>query len=347
MIRSKEENYFYITLLQVISVFSVITLHTNGIFWTYSKERYWFTANIIESVFYFAVPVFFMISGATLINYQSKYSTKEYFKRRFAKAVFPFIIWSLIGLLYKVSTKTLDSKNVTWLFFINGLIDGTSIISIYWFFPKLFCVYLGIPLLAAVEKSKREKIFLLVIIAGFIINMLIPFFISVMNIQLAKPSQFSIPSEYLFYAICGAYFHEKTLNKWQRIIIYLFGIAGLLAHIIGTYVLSSEAGKIIRTYKEYLNVPCVLYSLSIFILFREIGNKISNAFFQKAILVLSKYTFAAYLMHWYILDYSVRLFSIDRRSVIYRLGMPIITYALVMMITYIIRKIPGLKKIVP
>lgn len=57
----------YLTLLNVLSAFSVVFLHTNGCFLHFSTERYWFTANIIESIFYFAVPVFFMISGATLI----------------------------------------------------------------------------------------------------------------------------------------------------------------------------------------------------------------------------------------------------------------------------------------
>lgn len=45
--------------IQVICAFAVITLHTNGQFWNFSStERYWFTANIIESLFYFAVPIF-------------------------------------------------------------------------------------------------------------------------------------------------------------------------------------------------------------------------------------------------------------------------------------------------
>lgn len=59
----------YLTILSVISAIAVVMLHTNGCFWRFSYERYWFTANIIESVMYFAVPVFFMISGATLLDY--------------------------------------------------------------------------------------------------------------------------------------------------------------------------------------------------------------------------------------------------------------------------------------
>ena len=69
----------YISILNVISAFAVIMLHTNGCFWDFSYERYWFTANIIEPVMYFAVPVFFMITGATLLDYKDRYSTEEFF----------------------------------------------------------------------------------------------------------------------------------------------------------------------------------------------------------------------------------------------------------------------------
>ena len=55
---------FTLTFIQVISALAVVTLHTNGCFWQFSAtERYWFTANIIECLCYFAVPVFFMITG--------------------------------------------------------------------------------------------------------------------------------------------------------------------------------------------------------------------------------------------------------------------------------------------
>ena len=105
----------YLSLASVISAFAVIMLHTNGCFWSFSKERYWITANIIESVMYFAVPVFFMVSGATLIDYRERYTTKQYAMKRIQKTLIPFIIWSLIGVAYFILTKswTVD-LSVNW-----------------------------------------------------------------------------------------------------------------------------------------------------------------------------------------------------------------------------------------
>ena len=97
MTYKKSNRIEYISLASVLSAIAVVYLHANGCFWTFSTSRYWFTANIIESVFYFAVPIFFMISGAMLIDFNKKYGLKEYFQKRIHKTVIPYIVWSLIG----------------------------------------------------------------------------------------------------------------------------------------------------------------------------------------------------------------------------------------------------------
>ncbi len=72
----------YIQILGVIACLAVVAMHVNGCFWQFSYDRYWITANIIECICYFAVPIFFMISGATLLNYRKRYTTAVFFKKR-------------------------------------------------------------------------------------------------------------------------------------------------------------------------------------------------------------------------------------------------------------------------
>lgn len=98
----------YIQILGVIACLAVVAMHVNGCFWQFSYDRYWITANIIECICYFAVPIFFMISGATLLNYRKRYTTAVFFKKRFGKTLVPFLIWSVISaiVLYRISRKT-------------------------------------------------------------------------------------------------------------------------------------------------------------------------------------------------------------------------------------------------
>ena len=104
------------TLASVVSAIAVVFLHVNNCFWQFSTGRYWFTANIIESVFYFAVPIFFMISGAMLIDFNKRYGLKKYFNKRITKTVIPYIVWSFIGLafqIYVIQTIALNDVSLT------------------------------------------------------------------------------------------------------------------------------------------------------------------------------------------------------------------------------------------
>lgn len=340
----EKKQKYYITILSIISSISVVILHTNGCFWSFSKERYWLTANVIECIFYFAVPIFFMISGANLIDYQDKYTTKVYFKKRITKTFIPFIVWSLIGLLFKIFyLKSVSLNDINILYIFNGIFN-TSIINIYWFFIPLFCVYLCIPLLASVDKKKRKSVFTYIVIISFLINCFIPFIIKIFKLNISFPLSVNICGGYLLYVIIGYLLSNYELSKKTRYIIYTFSIIGLLMHIIGTYILSINANKIVDTYKGYNNVPCILYSIGVFVFIKNVCLKIRSLNF---LTFLSNYTFSIYLIHWFVLTITKNEFNINTRSIIYRLGFPLITVAICVIITWVLRKIPLLKKIVP
>lgn len=96
--KRQTKQYEYITLLHVVSMVAVVCLHTNRCFWDFSATAgYWASANVIECLFYFAVPVFFMLTGATLMDYSDRYDTVTFYKRRAKKILLPFVVWSLVG----------------------------------------------------------------------------------------------------------------------------------------------------------------------------------------------------------------------------------------------------------
>jgi len=338
----------YLSLASVISAFAVIMLHTNGCFWWFSTEKYWFTANIIECVMFFAVPVFFMISGATLIDYRKRYTTKEYFKKRVFKTFIPFLIWSAIGIIYMclkgAMTVTFDLAGLKNIILS---ILNVNVISIYWFFVPLFGIYLCIPLFSAIKEELREQVFTFLVVVSFILNYLMPFVCNVFQIGLVKYIPFEIASNYLFYVLIGYLLAKKEIPVKWRIISYVLSIAGLLMHICGTYVLSMEVGAIMNTYKGYTNVPCALYSVGVFILIKQLGQKITNEKVISVIEFLSKYTFPVYLMHWFVMDILEYVLHINALSILWRVGGPVVIFVICIGITWIVRKLPIVKKILP
>ena len=344
----KQNRISYLSLISVVSALAVVMLHTNACFWEFSTERYWAVANVIESVMYFAVPLFFMVSGVTLIEYRERYSTKEFFQKRIVKTLIPFLVWSAGGVVYKCImgwyTVEFSFRGITTI-----ILDilNVNVIPIYWFFVPLFGMYLTIPLLAAVEQKYRESVFQYLIVLGLLLNQIIPFVCGELEIGYSNRISLRVVGGYVLFVLIGYMLHKHEFAIKMRLLIYVLGIIGLLVHIVGTYVLSIEAGQIINTYKGYENLPCVLYSIAIFVFLQQLGKRMKSQKVIDVIEFLSKYTFAVYLLHWFVMTGLVRILHINTHSIFYRVGAPFVIFAICIGLTWCIRKIPILRKIVP
>lgn len=132
------ERSFFLTFMTVISCVAVVILHANGVFWSFSYERVWLTANVLESVFYFAVPVFFMISGSTLLDYRDHYDTRTYAIKRVKKTVIPFLAWSLVALAFQLILKGYTFEKVTAYTVVDTILNSR-----HWGYTGFLCPCLG------------------------------------------------------------------------------------------------------------------------------------------------------------------------------------------------------------
>lgn len=336
----------YLQVLGVISCLAVVLLHSNGVFWAFSYERYWFTANIIESICYFAVPIFIMISGCNLIDYQKKYNTKIYFKKRIIKTVIPFFIWSFIGFVYLLTVGALSTDNIN----IHSVVDAvfnTGYIGVYWFFIPLFSVYLSIPALSMIPEASRKRIFQYMLLAAFAFNIAMPFVFSIIGLNYNTQLNVSLVGGYLFYAIAGYYIDRYPIEKKYRIIWYVLAGVGLAAHILGTLLLSYRDGAVNGIFKGYLNLPCVLYSVGIFILFKYLDRTRVMAYLYTITFPVADTTFGIYLIHWLLMDVFLRISHINPTSIVYRILGGFVIFIAASIIIKIIKKIPILRQIVP
>lgn len=95
-----------------------------------------------------------MISGATLVDYNKRYSTKIFFMKRINKTLIPFIFWSIFGLFYMLCTERMSLVAIRKRDIINAFIN-TEIIDSYWYFIPQFAIHLIIPFISAVAEEKR------------------------------------------------------------------------------------------------------------------------------------------------------------------------------------------------
>lgn len=334
----------YITFLKVFSALAVVLLHTNGVFWRFSYERYWITANCIESIFYFAVPVFFMISGATLIDYRKRYDTKTYFKKRFKSAVLPFITWSIISIVYAIKIGSISVSDLSISVIVDAIVNN-RFRSTLWFFLPLFSLYLVIPFISFIPEEKRKVAFKYGILACFFCNSFLPLIFNIMRWQYNTNLYFAIGGHYIIYILLGYYLNRYKLEKTKTYFIYFLGIIGLSIHLFGTWYLSYQIGSIDQTFKGYVGVPCLFYSVSVYLAAMNIFKVQKYKIVNKILNWFSTETLGIYLIHYYLIELFIRVFKVNALSINYRLFGGILIFILSTLISKIIHKIPYLKNI--
>ena len=113
----------YISIAKILASLSVVILHTNSAFWFFNYNEYknfWINANLIENIFYFAVPFFVLCIGATLLDFNEKYGLRKYYYRRITKVLVPLISWSIILYFYKIYIiKNMKKQKISFVYIWN------------------------------------------------------------------------------------------------------------------------------------------------------------------------------------------------------------------------------------
>lgn len=344
---AQRKHFGYISFIRIVAAMAVLFLHANGCFWRFSgTEPYWPGANVIESLFYFAVPLFYMVSAATLLDFYDRDTLGRFFAKRLIRVVLPFVAWSLIGVVEKLLLRQISPAGISLKYIGQGILNA-NIVSIYWFFTPLFMIYLSLPLFAAVEKSRRRQVFTYLAVVGFVLNQLVPFLKSLHPTDWDIPYSLSTVSWALIWLPVGWLLHNCALKRWHKAVIYVLALLGLALHMGGTYRLSMSAGQVVSTYKGYQNVPSFLYAIGVFVLLKDVGERLMAGRAARFINWLAGYSFPLYLMQFILLDTLPMLPFVNDTSLTYRLLAPFVMAAIIIAVTWCLRKIPGLRRIVP
>lgn len=187
VIYEKEKNrVLYYDILNILAIIAVIALHMNGIVHKNPNIRAWNTSLIVECIMYWAVPVFMMLSGATLMNYREKYDTKTFFKKRLIKILIPFLFWAIFMFGWKIVTKQINILNFSgWKDWVNAFFANKEE-GIYYFLFEILGVYLTMPLLSLLTKKEYRKTLWLTVALFFVFNSFLPNILGFIGMELLE-----------------------------------------------------------------------------------------------------------------------------------------------------------------
>lgn len=346
-----QENYSleYIDILAVLSCLAVVFLHSNGVFWSFEKSRWWIYADVIESACTFAVPVFFMLTGATLLDYKKKYSTEEFFAKRINKILIPFIFWSIVGIAMRFINGSVDAGIFTPLNILDSVINTKANGGTYWIFICLFTTYLTVPVFTLIPDENKKETFLYIISGFVLLNVTLPLISSLTGYVIPWNIGFIMPmgANYVIYLLIGYCIDRYDIKKNSRIFIYILGLFGLLLQMLGTLYLSFRDNSLNETFKSYMGLPCILYSTALFLFFRNLQASGIRTVLYNGASVFRKQVLGIYLLHYFVMAVVRRFITFNDQNVKYRILLGLVAFFTSWIIVKIGQKIPVLKKLLP
>ena len=333
----------WIDVLTAASSIGVVYLHCNLLFWTRPAGASGWLSNAIECIFYCCVPVFFMISGYTLLDFRKRYGTREFLVRRFQRAGVPFLFWSVVFWF------VMDGQGGVKDLVLSVL--NTTAMPIYWFFPPLFGCYVAILVLSQV--GDRLKLFSF--LAGLLLltNSLLPFCEKVFHLGVSAAWKWPMGPEFVMFVLLGYLLGHARLERKGRWLVYGLGILGFGAHFFGTWTLSPVGGPVSMVFKNYTNWPSVLYSSAVFVAFANADWEWLFAWRPVAWLVdrVKAASLSIYLLHGFFVYYLIprhlpRIAGPDYgSSAVYRLLMPVALVGACVVLHCAIRRVPVVRRV--
>ncbi|WP_084783918.1 acyltransferase [Paenibacillus sp. FJAT-26967] len=352
----KTNRIIYIDILRIISILAVIILHITADLLTRTNDfdtTSWWISNIFNSVARFAVPVFFMISGAMILRIEVT-SYRQFYRKRVLPLVIPLVIWSLIYGLYNQYVIRQSTMNA-YEFLIDyayKLVMDQNYIHL-WFLYAIIAIYITVPLITRLVKACTEKELRYYLILWFVISILYRFvsdtifrvtsegiYVPIMNIPLFMG--------YLGYFILGYYLFHYKVSLRLKTVLYNIGIISFFLTPIATYFVSLYSGVLDEMFYGNYSITTFFMSAGIFLYFQEkepVINARINDKVKKLISSFSKASFSIYLVHL-LVEILVSKRSEVESGLMETTLMHLYNLGAVFAVSYIVVKILNLSKVV-
>jgi surface polysaccharide O-acyltransferase-like enzyme len=294
MIKNK---VFWADDLRAFATIAVILLHVSApVVFRYGvvSNRDWWIANVIDSSVRFCVPVFLMLTGALILP--RTYELADFLKKRMSRIVLPFVFWSLIYILYNLTTKRLGANLDAFglsKYILTQFKNGASYH--LWYIYMICGIYLFIPVISKwIVNSTKNEISYYIIIWFIVILINLPFLIGI------KPKlDLSYFSGFLGYPILGCLLSIKFTDKKIKFVSLLLFLAGISITVIGTYLVTNHNGRFYGGFYSFLSPNVIITSIGLFLFLKHSDFK--NEAFTNLRKFISKYSYGIYLSHVFVL----------------------------------------------
>ncbi len=299
---------------------------------------------MLQTLFIWPVPIFFMITGANLLNYRERYTTKVYAKKRFKRIIIPLIFWSLISFLYS----SLVNHKSLWdpYSFLKGLVYN-KIQNNYWFFYTMIVVYCCIPVLTVFANKKYKRLVEYLLCIVLLTEGVLPTVFLIVN----KPYPWYLVnpmfSHYLGYVVLGWYLNTFDLSSKKRQLLYISSVLSFMVMFFGTIYLSASNHQMNRSLFGYSTIFVYILASAVFVFAKNHPLHLGmDSKRHKLIMFISSSTLGIYASHRIVMSICEHLITFPIDSFGYIFLMPILCFLGTICLVWGLKRFPIIKSAV-
>jgi surface polysaccharide O-acyltransferase-like enzyme len=338
--------------LRVVSILGVVAIHVFGLVYINDEIRGslgWKLAAIINIGSVWTVPGFIMLSGyLNLRDKPHQLGTVAFYRHRLPGILIPMIFWHLFYII--IVRFLLNDATIRPLGILQNLFDGKVYTALY-FFWIILGLYLVSPILHSyISAGARNRSLILgTSIATWTMAIFVSFGISDLLGYSRRFDRGALTMWVVFvgYFVLGHALGSIRLRRTQFVFVVI-AAAFLLGELVwqNTRAHSSVLIPVLNP-GNALGVVCLVATCLIFIAFINSTWLINRLHLDKALAVLSELAFGVFCLHLFFLAIVVKWFGLERVS---HFSFAMATYILIVVTSFVatalIRRIPGLKRIV-
>jgi surface polysaccharide O-acyltransferase-like enzyme len=279
----------------VIASFLVVALHVSG--QAFGRwDASWWAGNVYDSLTRTCVPLFFMVTGATLLRRDEPLGT--FFQRRLLRIVPPLLLWSTFYL---------------WWLHHNGVVTGNWLLSIangptmfhLWFFYALVGLYAVVPILRKWYLGSTRSERRLFLLAWFVVASLAPTAHTLLVAihcegyvgwdKLGSVYHLSWFAGYAGYLVLGAYLVDEPAQTGKGLALFTSASISMMA---ANYLLSRQFDRACEFFLVYLTPFVVFAAGGLFMAFMGLRQGTPS----RRLTLLSDCSLGIYGLHVFIID---------------------------------------------
>lgn len=313
----------------------------------------WYCALFYGSLCRFAVPIFFMVTGALLLDPAKKMSLKKIYVNYFLRMLGCLFFWALIYELYFYIAFVIlyGTRTPNWLWLsLKDVFTFEHHFHLY-YLQILLLFYVMLPVVRAFVAGADRKTLRYALIVWFILGVCFPFlrlfepFASLDGIPAQYPIQMAYSS--LGYGLLGYYIKTSKLEKRHEKYFILTFVLGFLAIYVPTIIVSHIQGSCFNALFESFTPPTTALVIGIYgwaiIRFRD-----KTEADCPRIVKFSKMSFSVYLTHHFFVMFLREVFKYTWYCWFPLINVPLQTVfvlACCFVAYFILKRIPGVRKV--